>query len=274
MPTLNANDCDFYYEITGTGPDVVFIHGEDHHLEMFQNQVAHFSNRYRCIAYDRRGHRKSQLTPFGYSLYNQTLDLTGLLDHLRIQRPVLVAFGMGAPIATSFALANPGRVRGLVLAARYELDGYPMMEVHRRGKHPTTFPKFHMQEFEALRDGGPQGLVEFFRKGGDALLPILPANPELREQVMHMIASHPPEHFIKAAEFCTSLPNLTDRLKEITCPILGICGTEDPSPDNPGQLAGARNFEQVWIPGSRRFSMLEEPVAFNAALDRFFGAVA
>ena len=57
---------------------------------------------------------------------------------------------------------------------------------------------------------------------------------------MRMIASHAPEHFIKAAEFYTSMPNLTPRLKEITCPILGICGSDDPSPDNPELLAGAR----------------------------------
>jgi 3-oxoadipate enol-lactonase len=87
-----------------------------------------------------------------------------------------------------------------------------------------------------------------------------------------MIASHPPEHFIKAAEFYTSMPNLAPRLEEISCPILGICGSDDPSPDNPELLAGVANFEQVWIPGARRFSMLESPVGFNAALERFLAA--
>jgi pimeloyl-ACP methyl ester carboxylesterase len=146
-----------------------------------------------------------------------------------------------------------------------------MMEGRRRNKHPSTFAKFHMREFEVMRDQGPQGLIELFRKEGDALLPILPTNPEVRERVMRMIASHAPEHYIKAAEFYTSMPNLVPRLKEITCPILGICGSDDPSPDNPELLAGAKNFEQIWIPGARRFSMLEAPVAFNAALDRFLG---
>jgi pimeloyl-ACP methyl ester carboxylesterase len=91
---------------------------------------------------------------------------------------------------------------------------------------------------------------------------------------MRMIASHPAEHFVKAAEFYTSMPNLVPRLKEIMCPILGICGADDPSPDNPDLLAGATNFEQVWIPGARRFSMLEAPRAFNAALERFFATCA
>jgi 3-oxoadipate enol-lactonase len=270
MPIANVNDCEFYYQIEGAGSDVVFIHGEDHNIELFEHQIAHFSKLYRCITYDRRGHGRSQLTAYGYSLHNQTIDLIGLLDHLQVERGVIVAVAMATPIATSFALACPGRVQGLALASWYELDGYPLMEVRRRNKHPTTFGKFHMQEFAVMRDRGPQGLVELFRNEGDALLPILPTDPVVRERVMRMIASHAPEHFIKAAEFYTSMPNLTPRLKEITCPILGICGSDDPSPDNPELLAGVTNFEQAWIPGARRFSMLEAPLAFNDALDRFF----
>jgi pimeloyl-ACP methyl ester carboxylesterase len=200
--------------------------------------------------------------------------LIGLLDHLRVGPAAIVAVAMATPIATNFALGDPGRVKGLALASWYELDGYPLMELRRRDKHPTTFGKFHMMEFEVMRDRGPDGLVELFRSKGDALLPILPTEPVVRERVMRMIASHAPEHFIKAAEFYTSMPNLAARLKEISCPILGICGSDDPSPDNPAPLAEAKNFQQAWIPGARRFSMLESPTAFNEVLDRFLRACA
>jgi pimeloyl-ACP methyl ester carboxylesterase len=40
-------------------PDVVFIHGEDHGIEMFEPQVAHLSPHYRCVTYYRRGHGRS-----------------------------------------------------------------------------------------------------------------------------------------------------------------------------------------------------------------------
>ena len=274
MPIAAINNCKLYYEISGSGADVVFIHGEDHSLALFERQIAHFSKGYRCIAYERRGHGRSELTPYGYSLHNQLLDLTGLLDHLQVSQAVIVAVAMATPIATSFALAYPGRVKGLALSSWYELDGYPLMEVRRKGKHPSTFGQFHMLEFEVMRDHGPEGLVSLFREKGDALLPILPTEPQVRERVMQMIASHPPEHFIKAAEFYTSMPNLAPRLKEISCPILGICGTDDPSPDNPELLSGAKNFEQVWIQGARRFPMMEAPEAFNTALTRFIGQLA
>jgi pimeloyl-ACP methyl ester carboxylesterase len=107
------------------------------------------------------------------------------------------------------------------------------------------------------------------RREGEAFLPILPRDPEVRERVIRMMSSHPPEHYVKAAEFYTSMPNLVPRLKEVACPILGICGNDDPSPDNPELLAGAPNFAEVWIAGARRFSMLESPQAFNSALADF-----
>jgi pimeloyl-ACP methyl ester carboxylesterase len=90
MPIAHVNNCDFYYEVKGNGPDVVFIHGEDHGIEMFEPQVAHLSPHYRCVTYYRRGHGRSQLTPYGYSLRNQILDLAMLLEKLEIDRAVLL----------------------------------------------------------------------------------------------------------------------------------------------------------------------------------------
>src|SRR6266536_1885932 len=102
MPTAKINGCDIYYETNGNGPDVVFIHGEDHGIEMFEHQVAHLSGQYRCVAYYRRGHGRSELPPYGYSLRNQMLDLAGLLDHLEIQHAAIVAVAMATTIAASY----------------------------------------------------------------------------------------------------------------------------------------------------------------------------
>ena len=79
-----------------------------------------------------------------------------------------------------------------------------------------------------------------------------------------------PGHYVKSAEYYTSLPNLLPQMHKIKCPILGICGAEDPSPDNPKVLAHLPNYRQAWIDGARRFTMIEKPDAFNAELERFF----
>jgi 3-oxoadipate enol-lactonase len=272
MPIIRVNDCDIYYEVTGSGPDLVFVHGEDHGIELFADQIPFFSQRYRCISYYRRGHGLSELPPYGYSLNNQVIDFERLLKHIGIQRCTIVAVAMATPIAATFALRNPDGVQALALVSWYELDGYPLLEERRKSKHPMTFGKFHMLEYEVLRNGGAQALREWFKKEGDALIPILPVEPSVRDRVIKMIASHTPEHFIKAAEYYTSLPNLTPQLRTLKCPILGICGVDDPSPDYPDLLTGASNFRQVWIPNARRFSMIEAPEEFNRVLLAFLDA--
>jgi 3-oxoadipate enol-lactonase len=269
MPIADVNGCEIYYEANGIGSDVVFIHGEDHGIEMFERQVADLCGNYRCVTYYRRGHGKSELVPYGYSLRNQMIDLAGLLDHLEVRQAVIVAVAMATTIAVSYALEYPARVRGLVLASWYELDGYPLMERRRSKKYTTTFAELHMQMFEIVRDRGQQGLIDHMTKEGDAFLPILPKDPAVRAQVMRMMSSHSPDHYIRAAEFYTSMPNLVPRLKEVKCPMLGICGEDDPCPDDPQLLEGAKNFKQVWIPAARRFSMLESTSAFNSALKQF-----
>ena len=274
MPIAHVNNCDLYYEVKGDGPDVVFIHGEDHGIEMLEDQVAHLSPHYRCITYYRRGHGRSQLTPYGYSLRNQTLDLAMLLERIAVERAVVLGVAMATTIAASYALEYPRRVRALVLASWHELDGYPLMEERRRQKHRMTFAELHMKQFEVARQGGQHGLSDRMQREGDAWLPILPTTPAARERVIRMMSSHPPEHYAKACEFYTSMPNLVPRLKEIACPVLGICGEDDPSPDQPDLLAGLANFEQVWIPGARRFTMIEAPSAFNAALAGFLARLA
>ena len=58
MPTIQANGCDFYYELEGEGPDLVFIHGEIHGLEYWEHQIPDFARDHRCFAYNRRGTRR------------------------------------------------------------------------------------------------------------------------------------------------------------------------------------------------------------------------
>jgi pimeloyl-ACP methyl ester carboxylesterase len=269
MPQIRVNDCDLYYEVHGSGPELVFIHGEDHGMEMFDEQVAHFSRTHRCLTYYRRGHAKSELPPYGYSLWNQTLDLTMLLEALRFRHPVLVAVAMSTTIATTCAIEFPDKVRGLVLCSWYELDGHPLMEKRRGSYRGVTFPQLHMKMHELATTAGRDGLEEHMRREGDAFLPILPKAPDVREKAIRMFANHPAEHYVKAAEFYTSMPSLVPRMKDIQCPVLGICGDEDPIPDNPDLLRQLRSFREVWIQGARRFAMMDRPVEFNAAVEKF-----
>ena len=104
MPTVQANGCNFYYELAGHGPDLVFIHGEIHGLEYWEYQIPEFARAHRCFAYNRRGHAKTELTRFGFSLVNQTRDLASLIDALGIE------LGLREHVPTSSSRPSDRRV--------------------------------------------------------------------------------------------------------------------------------------------------------------------
>lgn len=271
MPEARVNGCTLYYELTGTGPPVVFIHGEDHGIEEFEEQLPYFAPRYRCLAYYRRGHGKSASVPFGYSLWQQTLDLAGLLDHLELQDVAIVSIGMGNPVAVSYALRHSRRVRGLALSVWFELQGYPAVEAHLRFGGESFCTK-HVRMAEIARDQGAEGLQAFIERE-PRLFSHLPQDPALRKRVAQLTASHPPAHYVQAAEFYLSIPDLVEEMPRLTCPILGICGTRDPAPDPVALMRNVPSFREAWIQDAGRFALLEQPAEFNRILDSFLGGL-
>ena len=89
----------------------------------------------------------------------------------------------------------------------------------------------------ALADAGhfepqrsvPLELEQYLEEHYTTLLPIMPPNkPGLRKKLIEIFSCHQPAHYSQTGEFYTSIPPGTAALKEVTCPILGICGTEYP----------------------------------------------
>ena len=86
----------------------------------------------RVIAFDNRGHGRSEklYDPAGYHSDVMARDAANLLDHLSIARADVMGYSMGARIGAFLALAEPGRVRSLVLgglgAHLVEGDGLPL----------------------------------------------------------------------------------------------------------------------------------------------------
>lgn len=74
-----------------------------------------FSDKYRVIAVDTRGHGKSSRGTAPFTMEQFAMDLYALMDKLQIQRAMILGFSDGANIAMKFALKYPDRVKSLVL---------------------------------------------------------------------------------------------------------------------------------------------------------------
>ncbi len=111
---LTRPDGRIYYETTGSGPALVFAHGlGGNHLSWWQ-QVPAFSDRYTCITFSHRGFFPSD-APANQDLYAD--DLLALIDHLGLDKIVIVAQSMGGWTAVNFAFAHAHRLRAMVLAS-------------------------------------------------------------------------------------------------------------------------------------------------------------
>lgn len=116
MPTIDVRDTKLYYEKTGEGdPALVLIHGMCSASWSWKEQVDRLSRDFTCVAYDRRGHSRSELGTRDQSDRTHTDDLAVLIETLELDRPVLVGSSSGGVIAAEMMRSYPNLVRGAVL---------------------------------------------------------------------------------------------------------------------------------------------------------------
>ena len=100
-----------YYEETGAGEAVLFIHEFAGNHRTWAAQMAALGNTHRCIAYSARGYPPSDV-PNSNDAYGQDIavsDAIALLNALDIERAHIVGHSMGAYTALHVGLNHPDR---------------------------------------------------------------------------------------------------------------------------------------------------------------------
>ena len=119
MPyAVTPDNVKLYYEETGTGTPIVFVHefASDH--RGWEPQMREFGKCHRCIAYSARGYTPSDVPADAnaYSYKHVMADCVAVLDHLKIESAHLIGLSMGGYTCLQTALNHPSRVRSMVLA--------------------------------------------------------------------------------------------------------------------------------------------------------------
>ena len=103
------------YVEAGEGFPLVLLHGNGEDHTYFKHQMGPFSDRYRVIALDTRGHGRSPRGTAPFTLDQFAQDLKDFLDEKGIERCHLLGFSDGGNIALLFALRHPQSVEKLVV---------------------------------------------------------------------------------------------------------------------------------------------------------------
>lgn len=117
MPTLHKTPgpVSIAYEMQGSGPLVIFLHGIGGNRTNWRGQIAHFSDKFCAVTWDARGYGASDDPPHMLKFSEYADDLARLLDHLRVERAHLVGLSMGGMILQDFYSRYANRAATLAL---------------------------------------------------------------------------------------------------------------------------------------------------------------
>ena len=128
-------DALIYCEFAGDeeAPVLVLLHGNGEELHIFDAQIRYFSQYFRTIAIDTRGHGKSTRGEEPLTFHTFANDLTDVFEALQIDRAHIVGFSDGAITALHLALTHPELVKSMVLlGANYNPKGlrwFPRLQI-------------------------------------------------------------------------------------------------------------------------------------------------
>lgn len=271
MPHARSGEVSLYFEDTGTGTAVVFVHEYANDLRGWEAQVRFFSRSYRCVTYNARGYPPSDV-PERDDLYGQQQaadDIGAILDHLRLDRAYIVGLSMGAAAALHFTMQHPQRVLGLVFASGGS------------GSDAASRERFVLEAQQAAQVFLDQGMEPFVEvmSYGPTRVQLLNKDPRGWEEFRRNLAQHSAlGAALTMRNYQARRPSLFDfepQLNATAVPTLVIAGDED-DPVLETSLFLKRCLPAAGLqllPKTGHAVNLEEPAAFNAAVQEFFAAV-
>jgi pimeloyl-ACP methyl ester carboxylesterase len=271
MPYLAGDDgIKLYFEETGRGIPIVFIHEFAGDHRSYEPQVRHFSKYYRCITFNARGYPPSDVPTDGkqYSQDRARDDVRCVLDGLNIDKAHVVGLSMGGFAALHFGFTYPQRCRSLVVAA----CGY--------GAAPSERKKF-AEEAEAaakrFEDMSMAKAAEAYALG-PGRVQFQNKDPRGWREFADQLAQHSPQgsaFTLRGVQKSRpSLFDLVDKMHAIIAPTLIMTGDEDWPCLEPGILM-KKNIATaglVVFPNCGHPINLEEPALFNQHLSELFQA--
>ena len=259
----------FHYLDWGTAglPPIVFLHGGGLTAHTWDLVCLGLRSNYRCLALDQRGHGDSEWSPvLEYSISAQAGDVQAFVDHLALERFVLVGMSMGGINSIRYAAENTERLSALVL-----VDVGP--DVKLAGAR-------RIQEF-TVESAELDSVDEFVERA-------IKFNPRrdpqlLRRSLLHNLRQMPNGKWtwkydrrhrltIDVSRMTENFQNLWTEVPRITCPTLVVRGGESDvfGADDAARLVGALpDARSVCVDGASHSVQGDQPKEFTRQLRAF-----
>ena len=266
MPYAQAQGARIYYEETGEGRPILFIHEFGGDWRSWHDQMRHFGRGWRCIAWSARGYPPSDC-PEDEALYGQeffTRDAIAVLDAAGVDKAHVVGLSMGGYTALMLAIAHPERLISCVAA------GAGSGALHAKN------PDFVAESVERAAAFEKLGRVDADAYGlGPTRVQLQNKDPIAWRTFIAHLGEHPAHAAAKTLRRVQAgrapLDGMAAALSGIDLPVLLLVGDEDePCLDvNLWMKRRMPSARLAMLPGTGHTINLEEPVLFNHLVERF-----
>src|SRR5437763_13209092 len=256
MPMIEADGCAIHVEVEGPdhAPVLMLSNSLGTTLHMWDPQVAPFTEHFRLVRYDRRGHGKSGVPKGPYTMERLGHDVLAVLDALGIDKVNWCGLSMGGMVGQWLGANAPDRVERLVLSntSCYFAD-----------KTAWNDRLKFVREHGVAALAGPN-MERWFTKG------FRERSPETIARMIEMFAATPLEGYVGCGEAVRDMDHRA-LLPKIKAPTLVIIGRHDPA-----TTPAAGEFIRSQIPGAAQvvldaahISNVEQPAAYASAVVDF-----
>lgn len=257
MQFTTVGNVTLHYKVEGPddGAPLVFVNSLGADLRVWDGVATYFTDKYRLVRYDKRGHGLSDSPPGLYSLADERADLAGLLQSLGIFRPIVVGVSVGGMIAVDYAAHHP--VRALIVCdsalrfATAEFWNERSAAIRREGMAavaPRLAPRWFAPDFAEREPAAYRGYV-------------------------NMLARTPAQGYIATCDLLAQ-EDVIEQAGAVQAPALVVGGAQDVS--SPPQMVQALaealpNAQFELIENAGHLPCVEQPAALAQTMAAFLG---
>ena len=237
---------------------IIFLHGVGSDKSVWRPQIDHFGQSRHVIAFDYPGYGESDPADSEAAHDDFAAAILAGTDALEIERAHICGLSLGGVVAIAMHHATPDRCASLILADSFSAhpDGRGIFNRSVKASRSMTMRELAEDRVELL---------------------LAPNAPDaLRDELVATMAAISPDAYRIGAR-AVWLADQRERLDSIRVPTLVIVGDQDRitppmlARDLANRIGGAQLVE---IPAAGHLTNVEQPAAFNTAVDQFLAGVA
>ncbi|OJE41092.1 alpha/beta hydrolase [Bacillus proteolyticus] len=246
------NNRKVFYNIEGSGPVILFLHGLGGNSNNWLYQRQYFKKSWTVVSIDLPGHGKSEGLEISFKEYSNVL--YELCNYLKLQKVVICGLSKGARVGIDFSIQYPSFVSSLIVVNAFpylepidkkkRLEVYDLLSLHDNGK---TWADTLLK---AMGVEGNEGIVRGFYQSLQSINTV-----------------HIQRLFAELVDYDQRL-----FLSNISCPALIIRGRNDDFvPEKYVRVFEKylKNTTFIEFKNSGHLPYLEQPTSFNITVETF-----